>query len=196
MSRSCASLQAAPSIGARADATAQVDVTYELRNFDRWYAAARGPFGKNGRGTSLFEETIEIGTDRDGAPLLIGRYIAGRDYKMGSWARPKPMWSWDDAWDDIPVLIWHFFPSRAFASHFGGDLSHGYLYNAPAEKTFAMSADELWERLDLEVGKKRNRAKKWSKLRKPGNNATIATYTRAASYWIKRYVNYLFNALG
>ena len=127
----------------KADREVQYDVTYTIPDFDHWYAEALGPFGSRGTGKTMFEETIQIGTNSDGSPISIGRFIAGFDYAIGSWSRPKPMWSWDDGWDDIPVFIWHFFPSYSFESHSGSSVSHRYLYNRPVEKTFAVSPEEL-----------------------------------------------------
>ena len=186
-----------PVVPISADDVTQVDGTYDLVSFDSWYALATGPFGTKGQGSGMFEETIALGTQDDGTPLVIGRFIAGLDYAKDSWSRPKPPWSWDDGWDDIPILMWHFYPSFAFASHAGSVVSHTYLYNRPVEKTFGVDADELLGRLDLET--ERRRGNKWRPLQFNGKTAGTAqhkSYWRAAQKVLKRYVNYVFHALG
>jgi len=177
-----------------ADRSLQVDATYELASFDPWYAAALGPFGSQGRGTSLFEDTIPLGTAPDGRPLAIGRYIAGRDYSKMGWSRPKPPWSWDDGWDRIPIFVWHFFPSYAFASHSGRALSHRYRHSRPVEKTFGVAPAELLARLRLDVVHREG--DKWASLADRGDTITRRTYWELAAYQLKLYLNYLWHALG
>jgi hypothetical protein len=172
----------------------QYNVTYTIPNFDTWYEKALGPFGSQGKGTDMFEDWIEIGTYLDGSPIRIGKYIAGLDYAKGYWSRPKPMWSWDDGWDNIPVFIWHFFPSFSFESHSGTRLSHKYLYNRPVQKTFAMSPEDLVARLSLNVEVRGG--PKWEGLESRGGHLARVEYYRAARHMLIGYVNYLFHALG
>ncbi|MBI4064141.1 MAG: hypothetical protein HY401_07560 [Elusimicrobia bacterium] len=179
----------------QADATPQIDATYQIRNFDDWYTWALGPLGSEGKGGGMFEEEIFLGAYEDGRPMVIGRYIAGYDYAITSWARPKPMWSWDDGWDQIPIFIWHYFPSYSFESHGGSELSHLYLYNRPVEKTFHRKADELLPLLSLEL--KFQEEDKWQIFKEDrGRHITHDMYWRAATLYLKKYVNYLFHALG
>jgi hypothetical protein len=178
-----------------ADRKTQLDATYDLRNFDRWYELARGPFGVKGAGEGMFEEKIPLGTLPDGEELFIGRFIAGRDYMVGSWSRPKPMWSWDDGWDEVPIFVWHFLPHFSFQSHGGTELSGEYLYNRPFEKTFDRSMDELRSHLHLEAA--RRGGEKWA-----GFEQVHAGAIPRRAYWfafqkkLRGYVNYLFHALG
>lgn len=183
-----------PAVPVRADRSVQVDATYELASFDPWYAQARGPLGSEGRGAGMFEEAIPIGTGPDGQPLVVGRYIAGRDYSKMGWSRPKPPWSWDDGWDQIPIFVWHFFPSYAFASHSGRALSHDYRYSRPVEKTFAMTPAALLASLRLEVVHREG--DKWESLADRGDTITHRTYWQAFEFELKVYLNYLWHALG
>jgi len=183
-----------PAVPVRADRSVQVDATYELVDFDGWYAQARGPFGSHGQGTGMFEESIPLGVWPDGRPIEIGRYIAGWDYSKMGWSRPKPPWSWDDGWDEIPIFVWHFFPSYAFASHSGRTLSHAYLHSRPVEKTFGVTPAELLRALRLEVTHREG--DKWESLADRGDTITHRTYWQAVEYQLKLYVNYLWHALG
>ena len=183
-----------PAVPVRADRSIQVDATYELVSFDDWYAAALGPFGSEGQGTSLFEDSIEIGVEEDGSEIRIGRFIAGRDYSKVGWSRPKPPWSWDDGWDRIPVFVWHFLPSVAFASHSGLPLSQEYLYNRPMEKTFGRTPDQMRKALRLEIVLRRR--EKWQHLETRGGNLDSRSYWSALQVKLKEYVNYVFHALG
>ena len=176
------------------DDRVQLDATYDLRNFDRWYAYATGPLGEGGEGDGIFTESIPLGRYPDGRPLLIGRFIAGQEFAVGSWSRPKPMWSWGDGWDKIPIFVWHFFPSYAIESHMGISASHTYHYNRPVLKTFGMRADELLPLLDLNTEKRGG--EKWhSSLERRGDRLHVNTYGKALLVLIKKYVNYLFNGL-
>lgn len=172
------------------DHTVQVDGTYELGNFDSWYEQALGPFGSQGRGTSIFEQTINLGPDLP----AIGRFIAGRDYDVNSWSRPKPMWSWDDGWDSIPILVWHFFPDASFRSHGGSELSADYVYNRPSERVFGLPADEVRSRLRLRL--EMRGGEKWEDLQGRGGELEHRVYWQALIHSLKGYVNYLFHALG
>jgi hypothetical protein len=184
----------APPVAARTDRSVQWDATYELASFDPWYAQALGPFGSQGRGTSLFEDSILLGHRTDGSEIRIGRYIAGLDYSKVGWSRPKPPWSWDDGWDGIPVFVWHFLPSQAFASHGGSQLSHRYLYNRPLELVFGERAPEVLAGLTL--GIELRDGDKWSTLHGRGGRIAHGTYWRGVQIFLKGYVNYLFHALG
>jgi hypothetical protein len=183
-----------PAVPVRADRTVQLDATYDLVSFDDWYAQARGPFGTEGRGKALFEESIPLGRLPNGEELRIGRYIAGYDYSKVGWSRPKPPWSWDDGWDQIPIFVWHFLPSYAFSSHGGSRLSHRYLYNHPLEKTFGAVARDVVPSLDL--GVEFRSGEKWASLEGRGGDLAHATYWKAIQSLLKGYVNYLFHALG
>jgi hypothetical protein len=184
----------APPVPALADRSVQWDVTYELVSFDPWYAQALGPFGSRGEGTSLFEESILLGHWSDGSEIRIGRFIAGVDYSKMGWSRPKPPWSWDDGWDRIPVFVWHFLPSQAFASHGGSRLSHHYLHNRPLEKVFGERTGELLQRLKLPV--EFRPGDKWESLQTHGAELPRDAYWRVLEGQLKRYVNYVFHALG
>ncbi len=177
----------------RANRTLQTNGTYELRNFDAWYAQAQGPLGSEGEGTGIFEEEIPLGVDQEGTPRVVGRFIAGYDYDVNGWSRPKPMWSWDDGWDSIPIFVWHFLPSYSFASHGGSHLSHEYLYNRPCSKTFGQDAAVVFEWLDLELVLRGG--EKWS-FQGRGDELSRDTYWVAMQHLAKRYVNYIFHALG
>lgn len=178
----------------RADRSVQIDATYELVGFDAWYAQARGPFGSQGRGSGMFEDAIPLGVWEDGRPIEIGRYIAGRDYSKMGWSRPKPPWSWDDGWDEIPIFVWHFFPSYAFASHSGRALSHAYELSTPVEAVFGVPAPALLARLRLDVT--RREGDKWASLEERGGAITRGTYWDAFAWKFKVYLNYLWHALG
>ncbi len=178
-----------------ADSSIQVDCTYELENFDAWYAQAQGPFVEQGQGEGMFEGVIQLGFDKEGNPRQIGRFIAGRDYDINSWSRPKPMWSWDDGWDQIPIFVWHFFPSISFESHGGTALSHSYIYNRPCEKTFGEPPPVVFESLKSLPLTKRP-GDKWGPLEGRGGRVKSGLYWTAFEQKLKGYVNYLFHALG
>jgi len=181
----------------RADRSYQDDVTYQLRNFDRWYAQAAGPFhhDRDRDGTSLFTRTIKIGSYEDGTPIEIGRFIAGRRYRIKGWARPKPMWSWDDGWDDLHNVAWHFFPSLSFESHEGVTLSRIYTYNRPIEKIFGRTLKEMMPYLNISEKAKR-KLDKSRHFRLHEEKVSRGMYWKAAWRIFKRYVNYVFGALG
>lgn len=172
----------------------QDDGTYELRNFDDWYRLALGPLGSEGKGEGIFEEAIPLGHGPDGSPREIGRFIAGLDYDINGWSRPKPMWSWDDGWDEIPILVWHFFPSYSFQSHGGVELSHDYLYNRPCEKVFGEPPSAVLESLRLPLVLRGG--DKWLPLEGRGGKIDRRDYWGAFQHLLKGYVNYLFHALG
>jgi len=178
----------------RADRSVQNDATYELVSFDRWYEHARRTNDNAADDTGMFAESIVLGTNADGSKRTIGRFIAGRDYQIDGWSRPKPMWSWDDGWDDIPVFVWHFFPSVAFTSHGGTQLSHDYTYNRPCEKVFGESADGVFRSLSLPVVMREDG--KWESLHGRGGGLGHGWYWAAAQKALKAYVNYVFHALG
>jgi hypothetical protein len=181
-------------VPARVDREVQVDCTYDLVNFDRWYAQALGPFGSKGQGEGLFEGFIRLGQLPDGREIRIGRYIAGWDYSKVGWSRPKPPWSWDDGWDRIPIFVWHFLPSHAFASHGGAELSHRYLHNRPLEVTFGPDGPAVIR--SLRLGLEFRPDQKWANLETRGGNLPHRAYWRVLEIGLKRYLNYLFHALG
>lgn len=186
----------------RTDRTIQTDVRYRLRGFDAWYAVATSPGadqdGDDLASTSVFTDTITLGEWPSGEPIIVGRYIAGWDYYIGGWSRPKPMWSWDDGWDDIPIAIWHFYPSYSFASHGGADLSHNYLYNRPIQTIFGQDANIFYSYLDLNA--ELRDGSKWEGLEERGERPSQGFYWAAVALFaqtrLKQYVNYLFHALG
>jgi len=171
----------------------QVNGTYDIESFDWWYEQARGPFGEKGGGNGLFEEKILLG-ELHGQPLFMGRFIAGWDYAKDSWSRPKPPWSWDDGWDEIPIVTWHLFPSYAFQSHMGSRVSHTYLSNEPVEKIFNMKTEELYRLQKLQVLYREG--DKWSPLTTRGDKPSRQNYWKAMQFLLKRYINYLFLTLG
>jgi len=173
----------------------QLDATYDLKNFDRWYELARGPLTVEGQGVGMFEEKIPLGTLPDGEELFVGRFIAGRDYMVGSWSRPKPMWSWDDGWDEVPIFAWHFLPHYSFRSHGGTQLSPTYLYNRPFEKTFHRPMQELLPYIRAEAA--RRYGQKWQDFQKVhAGEISDAVYWYVFKKELRAYVNYLFHALG
>lgn len=173
----------------------QLDATYDLGNFDRWYAYARGPFGTKGKGEGMFEETIPLGEWPDGTPIVLGRFLAGRDYMVGSWSRPKPMWSWDDGWDDLPIAYWHFLPHLSFASHGGSELSGAYSYDRPLSKMFGKDAGEVVKYFHPESA--RRRGEKWDNFQElHAGKLSRDDYWQAFQKKLRAYVNYLFHALG
>jgi hypothetical protein len=181
-------------VAVHADRALQLDGTYELVSFDDWYAQALGPFGSKGRGEGLFEDFIRLGRMPNGDEIRIGRYIAGWDYSKVGWSRPKPPWSWDDGWDQIPIFVWHFLPSHAFSAHGGTPLSNHYRYNRPLEKTFGSDGPQVLR--SLRLGLEFRPDEKWENLEQRGGKLPHRTYWRAIEFGLKRYVNYLFHALG
>ncbi len=189
-------------MGSRPEVSPQINpkyednITYRLKNFDDWYLQAAGPFHQDGDplATSLFSCVIPIGHLKNGEPLQVGRFISGINDKISSWARPKPMWSWDDPWDDVPIAVWHFFPSMSIESHSGIQLSHQYLYNRPIEKIFHSTADEMMPYFSFE--------KNGCQFVKADAFAIQGWRALRTCYWLsltksgKRYVNHVFGALG
>ena len=121
--------------------------------------------------------------------------VAGRDYTVGSWSRPKPMWSWDDGWDDLPIFFWHFAPHLSFQSHAGSEVSAVYLYNRPFEKTFRRPMSEVVPYLRPESAKRGG--EKWVGFQQTHAGTISRRAWRAAlEQRVRAYVNYLFHALG
>jgi len=178
-----------------ADREAQHNTTYSLVSLKPWYKNA-GNIAKSGTAaTSLFEDKIHVGTDKDGKEIYVGRFIAGEDYDRNAWSRPKPPWSWDDKWDDIPIFLWHYYPSFAFGRHAEGNLSHKYIYNAPMEYTFGITnVDEILPYLELEMPT--SRSNKWENLAWRSNLVGQKDLWTHFNFWMKQYVNYVFNSLG
>jgi len=184
-----------PMVTSTIDRTVQADATYKIVPFDLWYRFAKGPLGTKGKGTGMFEDSITIGKDEMGNKLTVGRFIAGIDYAKMGWSRPKPPWSWDDGWDRIPIGVWHFFPARAFESHFGTPLSDHYLFDNPVSQIFGVDPNAL--QTHLMVKNSRRGGPKWGgslKVAEPKYGRSH--YRRAASLWYKRYINHLFRSLG
>jgi len=174
------------------DRRVETSVNYDLQSFDFWYRFAKGPLRPEDKG--VFEGEITIGRGKAGNKLVVGRVIAGIDYKKSSWVRPKPPWSWDDGWDRVPVAVWHFFPSRAFALHFGTPLSDHYIFNRPISKIFNEDPNELQKHLSVK-GQRRPGVKKWDH-KKGTRHYNRDAYVRAVNIWMKKYVNRVFRSLG
>ncbi len=187
-----------PRIQAAIDRQVKTDCTYELQGLDVWYHHASQNL-ETSTSNIIFEGRIDVGMTADGQLLKIGRYFAGIDENKNEWCRPKPPWSWDDAWDKLPVFIWHFFPSRAFESHFEETFSHRYAFNRPARETYGMTADELWRCIER-YGKLETKiipTKKWSDdLWRQGARPTHQEAWKALRLLFMQYVNRLFLGLG
>ncbi len=185
-------------VQASADRSVQTDCTYEIRGLDAWYQRATKNL-ETDTSNEIFEKWIEVGMAPNGEVLKIGRYFAGVDENKNDWCRPKPPWSWDDAWDSLPIFMWHFFPSRAFEAHFKESFSHRYEVNRPAREAFGMTADELWRcvlrQKTLEA--KIVNTKRWDKdLWRQGARPTHEEAWKALHLVFMRYVNRLFLGLG
>lgn len=179
----------------RADRETQFDTGYTLTSLQPWYKHATAVSVSGEKATTIFEDKIHIGTDQNGEPLFVGRYIAGEDYDRSAWSRPKPPWSWDDKWDQVPIFLWHYYPSYAFSSHAEGRLSHNYLYNGPMEHTFNITdLDEILPYLELEMAT--SRQSKWDNLSWRSNLVGQKDLWNYLNYKLKQYVNYVFNGLG
>lgn len=176
----------------RLDASREVDLLYDIDSLDDWYRQSSGPFDS----ANMFEGTIEIGRTPSGERIRIGRFIAGEYAGNDSWARPKPMWSWDDAWDDLPIFVAHYFPSLAFRSHLGVETSSHYIEHRAAELSFGLSPQVLSRSIDVEV--ERSGEAKWSRshFESDARQLRNAQFYRAAKALFKRYADYLFQALG
>ena len=172
------------------------NITYRIKNFDDWYLQAAGPFDQDGDvgGTSLFSCGIPAGRLKNGEPIKVGRFIAGTNYKKNTWVRPKPMWSWDDPWDDIGIAVWHFFPSMSIESHSGIRLSHRYMYNRPIEKIFHSTADEMMPYFCL--GKQTNQFIGVNIFKLHDGRMEHVYYWAALGQWFKCYVSRVSGALG
>jgi hypothetical protein len=116
----------------------EVNTTYRLLSLKPWYRRAQIVSLSGSDSKTLFEDKIHLGKWKDGKQIYVGRYIAGEDYDRNAWSRPKPPWSWDDKWDDIPIFVWHYYPSFAFSQHAEDGLSHVYNFNAPMLHTFGI----------------------------------------------------------
>lgn len=145
-------------------------------------------------GNRYFVETLEIGQNPDGSVLAIPRYIAGEEKPKSTWVRPKPPWSWDDGWDELPIFVWHFLPDLSFSAHGGIELSSDYVFNRPSEMTFGLAAASLRERLTLAITYREGN--KWTRMGAEELDVKHWEYWKAGRKVIIRYVNYLFHALG
>jgi len=173
----------------------QYNTNYSLASLKPWYENATNLTKSGSASTSLFEDKIHVGTDKDGKELYVGRFIAGEDYDRNAWSRPKPPWSWDDKWDDIPIFLWHYYPSFAFGRHAEGNLSHKYIYNGPMEHTFGITnVEEILPYLELEMST--SRSNKWGNLAWRSNLVGQKDLWAHLNFWAKQYVNYVFNGLG
>jgi hypothetical protein len=192
-------------MGSRSEVSPEINrkyednITYRLKNIDDWYLQAAGPFDQDGdmRGTSLFACEIPVDCLKNGEPIKVGRFIAGINFKINTWVRPKPMWSWDDPWDDVPIAVWHFFPSMSIESHSGIRLSHRYLYNRPIEKIFHSTADEMMPYFCFEKQQPHQYSFADAGVFKAdGCRVGQILYWAALSQWFKRYVSRVSGALG
>lgn len=173
----------------------QHNTGYTLSSLKPWYRHARKISASGEKSTSLFEGKIHLGTYENGEEIYIGRYIAGEDYDRNAWSRPKPPWSWDDKWDDVPIFLWHFYPSFAFGRHAEGPLSNNYIYNAPMELTFNINnTNEILPFLKLEMAT--SSKKKWDNLEWRSKLVSQNDLWAHLKFRVKQYINYIFNALG
>ncbi|MEZ5528892.1 MAG: hypothetical protein R3E57_02965 [Porticoccaceae bacterium] len=176
------------------DEGSQFNLGYRLASLKPWYELARN-FHPSGKGKlSLFEDTLVIGTDSLGQEVRIGRYIAGKDFDRRGWSRPKPPWSWDDRWDDIPVGTWHLDPALAFSSHTGEKLSGNYLYNAPASMLLNQGRDVANYGIHGTLKKTGNGGN--LARRPPAQKSAPDSGLSRLNLQMKRYVNHLINSLG
>ena len=197
----------------RPDRRPEYDHTYELRDFAPWYRAAA--LDASADSSIMFVGRIRLNEGMDGPPLEAVQYIAGNDREdISHWSRPKPMWSWDDIWDDIPIATWHFLPSYSFATRGGVELSHDYEYNRPAELLFGMTGNELAEAVSWDPGSAAGRIRntdtqrtKWTNfdpgLRDIGRRQywwaaeeLVATASTTVQRLFNRYVMRVFANLG
>ena len=189
------------------------ELTYELLDFDRWYQWARADLEADS--STMFVGSIQLNEGMDAPPLMAVQYIAGRDREdISHWSRPKPMWGWDDIWDGIPIASWHFLPSYSFATRVGGDISHDYEWNRPAEQLFGLTGNELAEQFSWDPGSAAGRVRtadtqinKWTNF-DPGLQAIerkhywwaaeqlIEDVSSAAQRLFNRYVTRVFASLG
>ena len=178
----------------RVDGISQFSISYRLASLKPWYEMARN-FRPSGKGKqSLFEDSLVIGTDSLGRQVQVGKYIAGRDFDRRGWSRPKPPWSWDDRWDDIPVGTWHLDPARAFSSHTGEKLSDNYLYNAPASMMLDQRRDTSKYGVtpsNINSGRHSNLAHQSAPQKSHANRETSKINLQ-----VKKYINRLINSLG
>jgi hypothetical protein len=173
----------------------EVDITYQLLSLKPWYERAQTVSLSGSDADTLFEDKIHLGQWKDGKQIYVGRYIAGEDYDRNAWSRPKPPWSWDDKWDDIPIFVWHYYPSFAFDRHAGGGLSHVYSYNAPMLHTFGIeNLEEILPLLELENSV--SSSKKWANLQWRNQLVGQKDLWGTLNFKLKQYVNYIFNGLG
>ncbi|HSM04058.1 MAG TPA: hypothetical protein VK858_05530 [Longimicrobiales bacterium] len=168
----------------RRDEAGEANLRYRLDGFQEWYTRASRPDDD-----PMYAESIELGPG-----LVVGRYISGLDREnVGVWARPKPMWAWDDKLDTIPVAVWHFLPSFSFEAHEGGTLSHDYVFNGPAASIFGISGNELRDRLDLEP--EYDEGQTWEEARRASGNDGFTVWG-VARRLITSYGTRVFMALG
>jgi len=175
----------------------EYDISYRLASLKPWYRMAKTHTDSGNTATTLFEDTIPMGTDASGRAIQIGKFFAANDVEKRAWSRPKPPWAWDDRWDDIPVALWHFHPSLAFNSHTGENYSEQYHYNAPMSLIFtanerkavlASLLTEHYHRAPQRLARKTNPAAR-QPLSPPAGKPGLGVQ-------IKRYMNYVVNSLG
>ncbi len=191
----------------------EYELTYSLLDFDRWYYWAS--MDTQSDSTTMFVGSIQLNEGMDAPPLTAVQYIAGRDREdISHWSRPKPMWAWDDLWDGIPIASWHFLPSYSFATRVGGDISHDYEMNRPADLLFGLTGNELAEQFSWDPGSAAGRVRdantqinKWTNF-DPGlqhierkhywwaAEQLIENVSVSAQRLFNRYVTRVFASLG
>lgn len=173
----------------------EYNLTYQLKSLKPWYKKATDVSVSGQHSDTLFEDKIHVGRWKNGEEIFVGRYIAGKDYDRNAWSRPKPPWSWDDKWDNVPIFAWHYYPSFAFSRHAEGNLSHKYIYNAPMEHTFNIkSMEEILPLLELEMAT--SSRKKWDNLEWRNKLVGQQDLWAYLNFKLKQYINYIFNGLG
>lgn len=201
--------------------TAEHDLTYEIEGFERWHARAAIELDENSSLMFVEQLTLNQPALDDGAgvaPIRVGHYIAALDREgLIHHARPKPMWSWDDAWDAIPVSVWYFLPSYSFATRSGLDLSHDYEMNLPVQAIFGMTGNGFADSINWDVSwappvasaahNSLARIDKWSPIAEEAAGVDRRQYWKAARIitlnavhgvrrLISRYVTRVFTRLG
>jgi hypothetical protein len=171
------------------DRTAQSDVTYDLANFSGWYQRASFAQAQADAEAWMFDGVLVLGTDLAAPETQVGRYIAGFDGAHNGFSRPKPPWSWDDEWDDLPVGAWFILPGRSFAVHSGAQVSQVYLHNRAWHALFEAPRGNS-ERAAALLGSESSvhaSSQVYAMQRAPVAGVVIL---------LKEYLNYVFRALG
>jgi hypothetical protein len=175
----------------------EYNIGYQLASLKPWYRLAKTHTDSGNNATTLFEDTILLGTDPTGREIQIGKFFAANDFEKRAWSRPKPPWAWDDRWDDIPAGLWHFHPALAFNSHTGETYSEQYHHNAPMSLIF--TADERYTVLTSLLTEHYHRApQRLARKTHPVNRQPSLPPAKKPGIGIqvKRYMNYVIHSLG